>query len=89
MPINCPYCGGKIKADKFLAMKAAGLSRKRQEIYKHVVSGGVEGVKFDALKEKFFPGNSDITVRTAIFGINARIAPARMYVKAGTVRVVP
>lgn len=82
--MKCPYCGNGIERK----IEHIDLSFKRRSILDYVMKGGAAGVPIKELKNKFFPKQSDITLRTTMHGINQKIVPNQMIRKGGVIKVI-
>lgn len=72
---RCPYCNGKMKDRPELLP----MSGKRRKIVDHLFMAGTDGVTLDELiAAHFFDGQSKITIRTTIHGINQIITPLKI-----------
>lgn len=82
--ISCPYCGGRIKKRP----EFARLSFKRRSILHRVLSAGPEGIPIEIIKESFFNGSSDTTIRTTLHYINKAIKPHKIDCHGGIMRMI-
>ena len=83
MAEKCPFCGGPVKGLPITYR----MSTKQEKIFNAIVSAGQEGVAASDLMSRFYKEKSNTSLRTAIFGINRIIFPARIKAKKGAYSV--
>ena len=82
--MKCPYCGNGIEKK----IEHIALSFKRKAVLEYVMKGGAAGIPIERLKNRFFPDQSDITLRTTMYAINQKIVPNQMIRKGGIIKVI-